>query len=65
MMKVLIINKPTGNPAFANLDIGTIHDIIPTPKNESGLWVMGVGEPVKLLQGEFRIINTCDVNKDV
>lgn len=43
-------------PAFANLVPGSIHDIIEPPEGqdpERGAWVMGVGEPVLLLFGEF------------
>ena len=44
---------------FANLTPGSIHDIIDPPEGynrERGEWVMGVGEPVKVLCGEFRYI---------
>lgn len=48
-----------GSP-FANLLPGTEHDVIkpPHPKknDERGVWVMGVGEPVKVLRHEFEII---------
>lgn len=56
-MKVLILANVTGNPVFENLRPGTKHDIIPTPKNERGLWVMGVGEPVRLLNSEYKIVD--------
>lgn len=42
--------------AFANLTPGSIHKVVPSPdgeKNSQGEWVMGVGEPVLLLFGEF------------
>ena len=42
---------------FENLVDGSIHEVIKTPsgyKNDSkGVWVMGVGEPVKVLNREF------------
>ena len=42
---------------FANLTPNSIHDIIAPPnsyKNDhTGVWVMGIGEPVKLVTGEF------------
>ena len=42
---------------FANLTPKSIHDIITPPigyKNDhTGAWVMGVGEPVKLLPNEY------------
>lgn len=43
-------------PQFSNLIPGSIHDVIKTPageKREGGVWVMGNGEPVKVLQGEY------------
>lgn len=42
--------------AFANLTPGSIHKVVPSPNgndNSRGEWVMGVGEPVLLLFGEF------------
>lgn len=44
---------------FANLKPGTVHDVVPTPEGESeerGVWVMGVGEPVKVLHDEYEIL---------
>ena len=44
---------------FANLTPGSEHDVIAPPeayKNDKGTWVMGVGEPVKVLPNEFKII---------
>jgi hypothetical protein len=44
---------------FANLTPGSIHEVITPPeeyKNDRGIWVMGVGEPVKVLSDEFKII---------
>lgn len=41
---------------FGNLTPGSVHDVIPPPSgqdNSRGLWVMGVGEPVKILFGEY------------
>lgn len=46
---------------FENLTPGSEHEVVTTPdgyKNDhTGVWVMGVGEPVKLLTGEFVKIN--------
>jgi hypothetical protein len=45
---------------FANLTPGSIHNVIGPPdayKNDKGTWVMGVGEPVKVLPHEFKILN--------
>lgn len=44
---------------FANLKDGSIHTIIDPPHgcdNKRGEWVMGVGEPVLLLAGEYTYI---------
>lgn len=41
---------------FSNLTPGSEHDIVPPPPgqdNKRGEWVMGVGEPVLLLAGEY------------
>jgi hypothetical protein len=42
---------------FGNLEPDTVHRVIEPPKgykNDSrGVWVMGVGEPVKLLANEY------------
>lgn len=47
--------------AFANLTPGSIHEIVPPPKphknDEKGHWVQGVGEPVKVLRGEYKYIS--------
>lgn len=47
--------------AFSNLTPHSEHDIVTPPegyKNDhTGVWVMGVGEPVKLLSDEFTFIN--------
>ena len=46
-------------PQFANLVPGSIHDIIEAPaghNNTGGVWVMGVGEPVKVLFAEFTYV---------
>lgn len=44
---------------FSNLTPGSIHRVIPPPeeyKNDKGIWVMGVGEPVKVLSDEYKKI---------
>lgn len=58
--KIKITNcRAVGTP-FANLLPGTEHIVIkpPYPKknDDRGVWVMGVGEPVKVLRYEFEII---------
>lgn len=42
--------------AFGNITPGSIHEIVTPPAGETserGEWVMGVGEPVLLLAGEY------------
>ena len=44
---------------FTNLIPKTIHYVVPAPEgydNSGGVWVMGVGEPVKVLFGEYEIV---------
>ena len=53
---VKVIRCDACGKAFANLTPGSIHKVVPSPdgeKNSRGEWVMGVGEPVLLLFGEF------------
>ena len=59
--KIQITNCTATGKVFANLTPGSIHDVVETPeeyKNSkmAGVWVMGVGEPVKVLPQEFNII---------
>jgi hypothetical protein len=54
--KIEITNCRAVGKAFANLTPGSSHDVIDPPQgqnNDRGVWVMGVGEPVKVLFGEF------------
>jgi hypothetical protein len=45
---------------FANLTPGSEHDVVAAPEGQKedtrGVWVMGVGEPVKVLNDEFKKI---------
>lgn len=53
---VKVIRCEACGKAFANLTPGSIHKVVPSPdgeKSSRGEWVMGVGEPVLLLFGEF------------
>ena len=53
---VKVIRCEAYGKAFANLTPGSIHKVVPSPdgeKSSRGEWVMGVGEPVLLLFGEF------------
>lgn len=47
-------------PAFKNLSPGSNHIVIEPPKgyknDHTGVWIMGVGEPVKVLSDEFTIV---------
>lgn len=47
-------------PAFKNLIPGSKHLVITPPVNEKndrfGVWVNGVGEPVKVLYEEFKVV---------
>lgn len=55
--KVKVTNCTASGKAFENLTPNSIHEIVTPPsgyKNDhTGVWVMGVGEPVKLLSNEF------------
>lgn len=53
---VKVIRCGAYGKAFGNLTPGSIHKVVPSPNGENssrGEWVMGVGEPVLLLFGEF------------
>lgn len=54
---VRVIKCTAFGKQFSNILPDTIHDVVNPPqgyKNDhTGIWVMGVGEPVKLVTGEF------------
>ena len=55
--KIQITHCSAMGSVFANLTPGSIHEVVETPKGENnsrGVWVMGVGEPVKVLFSEFK-----------
>lgn len=57
--RIAITRCTAHGPKFANLTPGSEHDTVRPPAgyDESrGVWVMGVGEPVLVLFGEFRPI---------
>lgn len=60
--KVKVIRCTANGKAFSNLLPNTIHEIVTPPngyKNDhTGVWVMGVGEPVKLLTSEFVAVSS-------
>lgn len=44
------------SPAFDNITPGSVHEIVPAPEGQqvgAGEWVMGMGQPVLLLPGEY------------
>jgi hypothetical protein len=57
--RVRITSFTGNNPrVFGNLTKGSEHDIVPCPEAEKhkfadDVWVMGIGEPVRLLGGEY------------
>lgn len=54
--RIMVTDCKAVGSQFANLTPGSKHDIVPPPpgqNNKRGEWVMGVGEPVLLLAGEF------------
>lgn len=55
--KVKVTNCTASGKSFGNLTPNSIHQVVTPPsgyKNDhTGVWVMGVGEPVKLLSNEF------------
>ena len=60
--RIKIIQMQTGGKIFSNLTPGSEHDVIDTPKEYinskvKGVWVMGAGEPVKVLPYEFIFID--------
>lgn len=58
--RIKITNCYATGRQFANLVADSEHDIIETPKGQKidnrGVWVMGVGEPVKILNDEFIVV---------
>ena len=57
--RVKVIRCNAVGEAFANMTPGSVHDIIDVPAEENssrGEWVMGNGEPILLLYGEFDYI---------
>jgi len=60
--RVKITGCTAYGPSFANLTPGSEHEIIEPPAGEnskndaSGVWVMGVGQPVRVLADEYNAI---------
>jgi hypothetical protein len=68
-MKIQIIECSAVGGIFANLTPGSIHEVVTPPKapkearipanyenNDDGVWVQGVGEPVRVLRREYMVI---------
>lgn len=58
-MRIKIVSCDAFGPAFNNLKPGSVHKVIDTPSEEDdskGVWVMGVGEPVKVLLNEYEVV---------
>lgn len=60
LTKIKITYCHANGKVFENLTPGSEHEIVTPPKGyknyEGGVWVMGVGEPVKVLNEEFEFI---------
>lgn len=58
--EIIVVNCIAQGAQFANLTRASFHEIVEAPKpykNDTlGVWVMGVGEPVKLLNNEFNFV---------
>jgi len=57
LLKICITHCTAFGEQFKNLVPGSIHSVIESPggqNNNRGVWVMGVGEPVKVLFKEFK-----------
>jgi hypothetical protein len=58
--KIKIIHCDAFGPQFKNLIPNSEHDVVEPPSyyknDEKGVWVMGVGEPVKVLTNEYKKI---------
>ena len=58
--RVRVVNCIANGSRFENLTSGSEHDVVTPPsgyKNDhTGVWVMGVGEPVKMLADEYIVI---------
>lgn len=58
-MKVKIIRCNAVGPEFVDIKPGSIHEVVPAPKKYpryDGVWVMGKSEEVRLLEGEYIVV---------
>tara|TARA_R110000868_G_scaffold74337_13_gene215007 strand:+ start:2145 stop:2435 length:291 start_codon:yes stop_codon:yes gene_type:complete len=55
--RVRVTRCTAAGKVFENMTSGSVHDIVDPPVGQRadtrGIWVMGVGEPIKLLNNEF------------
>jgi len=59
-IKIQITQCGAFGKLFKNLIPRSIHYVVPTPEghdNSGGVWVMGVGEPVKVLFDEYEVVS--------
>lgn len=58
--KVKVIYCWSASPVYSNLKPNTIHTIIPASpgsrNNNSGVWVKGVGDVARLIEGEYKFV---------
>lgn len=58
-IKIEVVRGEGFAPYFENLTPGSVHETVETPEEHKtstapGVWVIGDGEPVKLLRGEYK-----------
>jgi len=54
--KIMVISCTAIGKIFANATPGSIHETVEPPaerKDRDEIWIMGVGEPIRLLGGEY------------
>ena len=60
-IKIRVIKCNAFGEIFINLVPNSEHTVVDAPhpykNDQSGVWVQGIGEPVKLLKGEYEIIS--------
>lgn len=64
--QIKITQCNASGPQFKNLKPGSVHKTVNPPEGYShdkkGVWVMGIGEPVKVLKGEFEDYTEQNIN---
>ena len=59
MERIKVIKCNAVGENFLNLTPGSEHETVPAPEKYghlSGVWVMGLNEPVRLLKGEYKVL---------